>query len=223
MVSLGQLSAKKAEYRAKLQEKLQPHEKIILDLESILAFERPPQLGALVLVFWVVVGLVATLVNNLTFLSLGSLAIAAYYAGWLISEKVSLPPVVLGQPTRKAKHHLSLKEIIGYIIGTRFYFHEIASDVNTIRESNPQPVTVKIILFSLVGAFLGSLFSGTFLVLFFGTILLLLPGVLANDFLDVAAEKAPPAVKKYVPLVKEKLQQFVSKFYSGAEELKKTE
>jgi len=225
MVSLGQLQVKKSEYRQKLLEKLGSHEETVLAVQSILVLERPVQFGLLLVSFYVFVGITATLLNNLSFFSLFSLGVATYYFYWWASENVAVPvQPLLGKKTRDAKKHLTLKEIVNYIVGARFYVQEVVDDLNTIRNSNPKPVTIKIVLFALLASFLGSLFSGTFLVLTFGTLLLILPAILANDAIDLAAAKAGPAVQKHVPLVKEKLQSAFARLYANVEEdAKKTE
>eukprot|EP01098_Paradermamoeba_levis_P005619 TRINITY_DN2363_c0_g1_i1.p1 TRINITY_DN2363_c0_g1~~TRINITY_DN2363_c0_g1_i1.p1 ORF type:complete len:223 (-),score=62.82 TRINITY_DN2363_c0_g1_i1:137-805(-) len=212
---------KKRLYREKLLAKLQPHAALIEgSLQSILVWERPVHFGALLVGVYVSLWIAGSLWKSLSVVSLVGVATALYYFVWWFTENVKIPAVnVLGTPQRTVGKKLPLPEIVNYIVGSRFVVRDLFEQLNVIRNQNPQIVTIKVCLASLFVAYLGRWISGCTILYLLVTVILVLPGFVAN--LDQLVALAGPGVRPYVPKIKSALDLVLTRLYA-AEETKET-
>jgi len=101
-----------------------------------------------------------------------------------------------------------LQYIVEHIFLAKYYYNAIID----FRKSQATKFTIEISLILLAFAYLGTLFSSEFIVYSSVNILLLLPGVVANNIVEKGYHALPPVVKENIIKIRAQIFSLLAKF-----------
>jgi len=188
--------AKKVELRRKWEDSLKDYQEPILYTRSVITWQRPIDLGVLLVAiaisFWLYTTVDYTLV---TIVSLGIVSWAVL--SWLILVTAFKFPWHLVIQSESANNVDHFGEVVAFFVQVKFALVDAIEELQRFKAANPNRFVLQIVVSGLLVAWLGSFLSGQLLLITIIYSLLLLPGALANGVPARVATLAEPHVKVY--------------------------
>jgi len=168
--------AEETRYRKALENALQPYESYFAFAEKLAYWENPVFTLSAVIAYSLSISIFASLFNSTTTVTFLAIIASSLLIGWRFGRNVRFS--VTGAPTKG-----SLDRLISLIVRLRFgTTHFVDHSVARLQTPDGTKYLVKLLIFFVVVAFIGSFFHLSTLALFAGLGLLVAPGFIARGF-----------------------------------------
>lgn len=192
--------AEETRYRKALEKALQPYESYFAFAEKLAYWENPVFTLSAVIAYSLSISIFASLFNSTTTVTFLAIIASSLLIGWRFGRNARFS-VGAGAPTKG-----SLDNLISLIVRLRFgTTHFVDHSIARLQTPDGTKYLVKLLIFFVAVAFIGSFLHLSTLVLFAGLGLLIAPGFIARGFDKQIWVVVEPHWKQHWPKVAPKV------------------